>query len=734
MQEENPPAQQGQTNPAERPPSTGYGGYGGYGGGYGSYGGYGGYGPGSELMPLWHRLKAHWIIPVLLTVISTVAAVVYVYRAIPVYRATAILEVARQEQTVVKFDDVNKQDLGSPDVINTLVAKIISEPVMLRVAQSNDLVNSTSFAPGQQLTALQIAGRLRGSVKSTLRRNTRLIEISADHIVPEMAQTIANAVAREFIVQASADQKEITSQATTFLEEETVRLKERLAQSERKLQDYREGRFTKAIEERSSSVEQDIIALNQEYATARSERSGVEIQLQKVRDAGSNYKSLLSLPSIKSDPDVRSALDQYQMQQLLVSSYAARYKEKYPKMIAAMARLRELDLVVSNSVSSASRALALQGELASTREKTASTALELARKQSMTLGKLGIEESILQREADSDRSLFESVSKRTKETALSAGIGKSAFSLAEAASLPLSPFWPKAPLLITAGAMGGLLLGIGIIFLLIKLDHSINGIDEAELLLGVPVLAAIPRNKIALKKKKRLVTLMQPHSTAAEAFRSLRASAMMSATPDKFRKVLVTSASAGEGKTFTACNLAVTLAQQGRKTVIIDLDLRRPAVGGTFDIPLDQIGATSYLTGKSRFDELPSKTSLEHLFDIPAGPRAVNPAELLNAPPLKKMLEEALSQFDFVVLDTAPINAVSDTLYILPEAHSILLVLQTGRTPVRAIQRALLSMERAGSKVFGAVLNRIPESSGYGYYYYRRDDHYGSKGVYGATK
>ncbi|MEI6568103.1 MAG: polysaccharide biosynthesis tyrosine autokinase [Verrucomicrobiota bacterium] len=680
------------------------------------------------------RLKVRWYIPLIVTLLFAGVAVAYTYRAERIYRATAILEAARQEQNLVKFDEVNKQDLGSPEVINTIIAKINSETVMLRVAKSTNVLAALAAEGMPPQAPEALAARFRNLIKPTLRRNTRLIELSAEHPSPAVAQALANSVGAEFIRQASEDQKENTRQANLVLEEESLRLKEKMEQSERKLQDYREGRFNKAIQDGSSSADQDILALNQEYAASRSERRGVEIQLQKIREAAGDYKSLLSLPSIKSDPDVRSALDQFQQQQLLVSSYASRYKPKYPKMIAAVARYRELEIVVSNSVASASKALDLQSEFATAREKTASAALDEARKQSMSLGKLGIEETVLQREVDSDRSLYDSVNKRMKEIGLSAGIGKSAFTLIETASRPLFPYKPNPPMIIGGASLAGLLLGIAIIYMMLKLDHSVNGIDEAELLLGLPVLAAIPRNKTAQKRKKRLVTLNEPHSTASEAFRSLRASAMMSGTPEQLKRVLVTSANAGEGKTFTSSNLAITLAQQGRKTVIIDLDLRRPAVGMTFDIPMDQIGASNYLSGKARFDELLFKTSLDNLFVIPAGPRAVNPAELLNSPVLKKLIDEAAREFDFVVLDTAPINAVSDTLYVLPEATAILLVLQTGKTPVRAVQRALLSMERAGSKAFGAILNRIPEASGYGYYYYRRDEHYGSKGVYGATK
>jgi len=270
--------------------------------------------------------------------------------------------------------------------------------------------------------------------------------------------------------------------------------------------------------------------------------------------------------------------------------------------------------------------------------------------------------------------------------------------------------------------------------LLQQLDNSIKSVDHAERVFGLPVLGAIPKNKLITDGKGRLFITDDPQSLCAEAFRTLRAALGLLGRDEDWKVVLFTSAVPSEGKSFTGANYAVAHAQQGKKTLIIDLDLRKPSLSETFGVSGNQIGATDVMLGREPFEKAVQTTRFENLFLMTAGKMVPNPAELLAGPWAKQLIEEAAKRFDKVVLDNAPVNAVSDTLLICKEAQTICLVMHARRTPVRVVSRALEMLRRAGGKPSGVVLNFLPGSAGAGYYYYYSGNkYYGSKGVYGAS-
>jgi polysaccharide biosynthesis transport protein len=204
---------------------------------------------------------------------------------------------------------------------------------------------------------------------------------------------------------------------------------------------------------------------------------------------------------------------------------------------------------------------------------------------------------------------------------------------------------------------------------------------------------------------------------------------------DEQRRILLfTSAVPSEGKSFSCLNFAFCQAQQGKKTLLIDLDLRRPAVARYMNMQMDAPGVTDYLLGKAKLKDLVQPSADPNVFILTAGPKVPNPAEQLAGPWVGQLLKEAAEMFDVVIVDTAPLNAVSDTMYLLKYAQAIFMVIRSGKTPAPGIKRALEHIRRGNAKVAGVVLNYLPQSGGYGYYYYyQHKGGYYSKGVYGAT-
>jgi capsular exopolysaccharide synthesis family protein len=272
-------------------------------------------------------------------------------------------------------------------------------------------------------------------------------------------------------------------------------------------------------------------------------------------------------------------------------------------------------------------------------------------------------------------------------------------------------------LLLLAGLFGGLLLGVGAALLLAQLDQTFKSADEAEARLGVPAVGQLVFDR-QLARAGQLLVMQQPDSLLAEGIRSLRANIAISARLEGRKVILFTSAVPNEGKTMAACNYAVALEQQKVRTVIVDLDLRCPRVGNVFGLKPEACGVSDYLLGQAPLDSIIHPTDFPNLEVIPAGRPVPNPAEQLAAPWLAQLFKELRSRYEGVVLDTAPVNPVSDTLTFIGQADLALLTVCGRFTSAKTAQQALAAIQRAGIRPAGLVLNRMPAHQSYYSYKY----------------
>ena len=347
-------------------------------------------------------------------------------------------------------------------------------------------------------------------------------------------------------------------------------------------------------------------------------------------------------------------------------------------------------------------------------------ALREQEQAALTLAKLSIPFNVLVREVESDRALYESVLKRMKETDVTRGLEQNNVRIIESAGLPNAPIRPDKVRIMLLALAGGLAAGLGLSFGLNAMDSSFKTVDKAEGILGLPVLGAVPRNAGGTP-----IVFDDATSAAAEAFRSLRTSLSLMGKVEQRKVTLFTSAVPAEGKSFCAINHAISLAQQGLRTLLIDADLRRPSVATTLLEGATTLGLSDLLTGQSAFDQAIQSAKKENLFVMPAGSRAPNPAELLSRSDFGALIAEASKKFDRVVIDTAPVNAVSDTLLLVEHAQSVCLVVRAGSTSRKEALRAAAALASAGHGPVGAILNWVTSRNGVGYYYHYSAGRYG---------
>jgi capsular exopolysaccharide synthesis family protein len=364
-------------------------------------------------------------------------------------------------------------------------------------------------------------------------------------------------------------------------------------------------------------------------------------------------------------------------------------------------------------------------------ETKLAAALNDQEKSAMELTKLAIPYDMLQRQVDSNQVLFDSVLSRLKETDVTKNLEDNSIRLLEPPALPEKPVKPRRTLVMAASLLSGVLVGVLICFSLNLVDNSFKTIDQAEMTLELPAIAAVPKGKEGNSFEGGFVVINEPHGAIAESFRTLRTSLSLIGRESERRVFIFTSAVPGEGKSFSATNYAISLAQMGLRTLLIDADLRLPTIGRVFFKNAFHAGVSDVLIGNAAFSEGCQKTDIENLDVMTAGHRPPNPAELLSKNAFADLVRDARAKYDRIVIDSAPVNAVADTLLLLRYAQTVCLVIHAGKTARRAVLRAVLRLTQSGSRPVGFVMNRMPEHSGAYYYYHYSAGEYG-KGVYGA--
>src|SRR5437879_2982077 len=632
---------------------------------------------------------------------------------------------------------------------------------------------------------------MTGMVKPVIRRGTRLIDLYVTNRDPVIAQRLAEAVGREFIRYSIAQRAAFSQNALRYMLEEEERIKENLQRSEAAVAEYKEktpdalqlggGAAATGSQSgagssggRSGLVEDKLQELTSKLTAAKADRIRIENELKQIEGIGDNVDALLAIPSIAAAQTVNDRRRDVSQLESNVGTLAQRYKDKHPKMVSGRAALKEARDALRRAVLDQPNVLQNMLQQTKATEGSLQTAVQEQEKAALALNKAAIGYQQLARQAETDRALYESVLRQIKQTDVSKDVKMSAISVVEHSPLARSPVSPSTSKTLVLGLLGGLAAGLAFIFGADAIDRSVKTVDQAESVFGLPVLAAVPETKEESKSVRsrgsqdgastyRVIADM-PEGPAAEAFRNLRA-ALALLGPESERKIsLFTSAVPNEGKSFTSANYAVALAQQGYRVLLLDGDLRRPSLHKIFGFTgksktdsnyAEPPGFVDCLVGNAKLESAARPISAEEidvvgdaiamrgkihtatggqLFVLAGGRRAPNPAEILSGPAFAKLITEASKLFDRVVLDSAPVLAVSDTLLMAPHVQTICVIIRARKTPRAAIQRALGLIAGTGKRPAGLVLNRLPTSRGYGYYYYYASPGYGKgEGSYSSS-
>jgi capsular exopolysaccharide synthesis family protein len=587
-------------------------------------------------------------------------------------------------------------------------AKLIGEPAV----------------PGLKTSDAELVKRFAGNVDVGVMRGSRLISLRVEDGSPERAQLLANAIVHEFFTQSRSAQSKDASNSQELLSAEVKRIGEEFRASQEKLEEYRTKFNAVSLAERQNIVVERLRDLNQQVSAAKNTRLAREAELAQVtRLADAPPEQLLSIRGIAELPEVLDLRKQTTLKEGDVATLSQRYGPLHPTMAQAKSELAELKASFHNAIRKGTVRIRESFESAKSVEESLETALTVQEKAALDLDRIAIPYHALDRQVQANGEMYRKILDEVNRSTVARGLTTSNdvngvdIRIIEPPLVPIHPSKPRRDLLLAISVAGGLFLGCGLALGARALDTSVTSVDAAEATLGLPVLATVPRSRHN-RLDRRPVVLRYPASAQAEAFRSLR-TALSLTGEEEARCVLFTSAVPGEGKSFCSLNCAAAYAQQGMRTLLIDADLRRPSLQKLFSDPDERPGLTACMRDPALFSKAVQRTQIENLYHLGDWSHEAGSAELIAQSGMREILERAAASFNRVVIDSAPLMAVSDTLYLAQNVSTICLVIYAGKTPRRMAKRALKMLEEVSKRsATGLVLNKIKNRGAAEQYYY----------------
>ena len=709
--------------------------------------------------------KHQWLIVSFLLAVVTVVSI-STYRQQPIYEATARIEIDRENASVLPFQGQGMSQGGYDEDIENYIetqSKILTSATLaMQTVKSLNLDRDPRFG-GQPAnpSTLEVAtpsdgpqsappglGTLLGGLNVKRVPNTRLLDVTFTTTDPKLAAKIVNAHVANFIEQNFRSRYQATTQASTWLAGQLDELKSKVETSEDARIAYERANQIWTIDEKEDVTTQKLGDINKELTEAQADRINKEAVFQ-LAQAG-NFDAI---PAVRESPVIQDVLKQ---QTLLSSQYTdalGQYGPKFPKVVRLQEQIKDLDQIVTREKTNIANQIEAEYRGSRQRELLLQQALDQQKSESSAMADKMVQYNILKRDAEANKELYDGLLQKLKEAGLNAGLLSSNIRVVDPAMVPGAPSAPQKSRNISLAVLLGLVGGVGLALLREYMDNTVKNPDDVESLTRLPSLAVVPsfaslngngRGRFPKLLKGtaangrdghvELVSHSQPQSPISEAFRGLRTSLLLSQADRPPQVILVTSPLPREGKTTAAVNIAVTLAQLGDNTLLVDGDLRKPGVSRALNLADGKhAGLSSYLAGVSTLDLVTvPHPSISNLHVIPTGPIPPNPADLLSSHRLAEMIVELRKRYKFIVIDSPPIMAATDAVILSVLVDGVLLVVRSGSTPKEAVTRTRDLLVSVKCRMLGVVLNGVDSSSPDYYYSYRYYPY--SYGAYGRDE
>ncbi len=713
-------------------------------------------------------LKRRWTVITIFTLFFIIAGV-NTYTAIPVYKATTRIVIEKENPNLMSIQEVMAVDTTGSDYYQTQYQIIKSRTVAREVIQNlnlaeneeftgpteNDMlakvknrVSETISAGKQWFESIINTGRAQksyrdredvpedlivknpGLVSAVINRihvepvkNSRLVDIGVEARDPVLAARMANEVVQVYISQNMETKLKATKDAVQWLTERIEDERRKVEQAENALLNYKERHeiMTDFTEDAGNIVAEKLAKLNTQVIDAESQRVEAQTRYEQAVALLETPEMLDSIPEVLGNELINEIKKLEVSLNNKMSELSKKYGPKHPQMIAIYSELDDLKVRKENEARRIVTSLENELKLAMAREESLKAALEKQRAQSLRMNKKAIQYNVLRRQAESSKHMYDLLINRFKETSLTEEMKTGNIRVIDQAEAPLSPVKPDKKKNMIMALFLGLALGVGFAFFIEYLDNTIKHPDDIKKYLAIPYLGPIPAFDIREETNgplADLITRHSPKSTISESFRGVRTNILFSSIGSEPQVILVTSAEPSEGKTVTAANLAVIMAQSGRRTVLVDCDMRRPRIHKVFKVK-GEPGLANVLIGDTELKDTLIETDITKLGLLTCGLTPPNPSEIIGSTRMVDVIESLKGEYDKIIIDSPPISAVTDSVVLAQMVDGIVMVIKSGEVSRRVVLNAVEQLRTVNVHIYGAVLNAVTIEKD-SYYYYNQ--------------
>jgi capsular exopolysaccharide synthesis family protein len=657
----------------------------------------------------------------------------------PQYTTKGTLEIQRENATPTSTVPGADSRAGAmdPEFYDTQIGLLKARSLAERVAGSLRLQDDARFfeiykikndwfengrptarAPSRADRIKLAGGILLGSVDVDHDRASRLVEISFTSPDPVLSKRVVDAWSTEFVQATLARRFEASSYARTFLENRLAQLRGRIDASERQLVDYaaREGIVnvpvvTPGTGSAGSTTERPLLAddlatLNQQLSQARADRIEAQARLGTPAAQGNDAATNTALNGLR------------QQRAQLAADYArlmVQFQPDYPPARSLQSQIAQMDRSVAREEARSQGTVRGNYTTALARENALQTRLNQLKTSVLDLRRRSIQYNIIQRDADTNRQLYDALLQRYKEIGVAGGVGVNNISVVDRPEVPGGPSSPNLPLNLLAALAIGLVLGGAAAWALEQLDQGLTDPADVENDLHIPLLGTIPQ----VRNGTPLELLADRKSAVSEAYVSIQTRLSFATDHGVPRSIAVTSSKPSEGKSTTSFALALSMARSRRRVLLIDGDMRSPSVHHLLGIPNTR-GLSNYLAGDGHVEDLISPSGYENMSVMTAGPMPPSAPELLNGDRLSQLLADMAGTFDQIVVDAPPVMGLADAQLIGSKVEGVIYVVEFQSTQKSMARVAIGRLTAANIHIAGAVLSKFDSRRahfGYGYDY-----------------
>ena len=714
-----------------------------------------------EFLKLWNTVwRRKWSI-IALTLVVAMVTVLIVLSLTPIYRATATLLIEQNKANVVSIEQVYGLDGKSNEYLQTQFELLKSRTLAERVVKDLGLTTHPEFDPLQQkaplldirgwISSLELQKLIPGEFPDDLevgaglseeaifnsvvrefmsrisispQGKTQLVQVQVDVADPQLAANAANRLAQGFIEAQLEASIAMSADASAWMNSRLSELRSKLKTTESQLQAFREQENLVDIDGVVTISAAELAATSNRMVDARSSRAEAESlyrQVQSMKSGG--WRKLATVSAVLGDPLIQQFKANEARAKSKVDELSKRYGVRHPAMEAAQTELSAAEASLRGQVEQVVAAIERNYRLAVANEGSLRSSVNENREQIQDISRKEFQLREYQREVDSNRALYDTFLTRLKETAATSDLESINARVVDNATVPSQPIKPRKALIVLLATFIAGLLGIGLSVLLEVLNNTFKSTEDVESQLNLPVLGILPLVKRMQRKDMARLYKSDTDKGFSESIRTIRTSLVLSDLDTPHKVIVVTSSLPDEGKSIVASNLAIALAQM-EKVLLIDADMRRPALAKNFDFAVGTPGLANVIAGTAQFSD--SIQRIHNLDMLGAGAVPPNPLELLSSPRFIELIERLKGHYDRIIIDSPPIHAVSDGLMIGTLADALIYVIKSDNTSIPQVVKGVGQLLQNNVPVTGVVLTQvdIKKAKKLGYKYSGYYDYY----------